>query len=42
MTEPDLFDHLEFVTDTEAAPADLDDTLADFLIAFANLEEATA
>ena len=40
--EPDFSDRLEFVTDPDAEAVDLDDALADFLIAFANLEEATA
>ena len=42
MTEPDFSGCLEFAVDPDAEPADLDDALADFLIAFANLEEATA
>ena len=38
----DLPDRLTVAVDPDAEPADLDDALADFLIAFANLEEATA
>jgi hypothetical protein len=31
---PDLSDHLDFTVDPDAEPSDIDDALAEFLIAF--------